>query len=410
MLPADEAADVGRRRVGNAVIDARRNLSGVCGRWYLVILDLHRFFISISRAVVNHDGHEGNAPDPPVGALPKRGGLVHAVRDRAFLTGPPCIWDSGWVNFSASAICAEDVAQWRETTGLMVKWVAFLGTLHWPAGGVDLGVGGISHVEQLILYERWAGERLTLEKAHLRYLRPGRPISVSAVPFGPGIDIWRSCRFIGALMRSLCSFPGGRFAPFSIGANHCRLRHIGWEKCGHGLTSRPRESASKPFLNELLRLFRYPLGSGRALLAGTLARFACKTPTWQLPVPGCAVDLFAAHDGAGREDLVAGVCQEVCWVRSSGPGRKRIRLNRKPPAHLAGFVVQSRPRVWKRLHPVGNTGVSLPDRKRRRCDQDDQENVPAQVRTGVGLIPWVCACPRLQACMFFKWQVVQVHA
>ena len=31
---ADDAADFGRRRVGNAVIDARRNLSGVCGRWY----------------------------------------------------------------------------------------------------------------------------------------------------------------------------------------------------------------------------------------------------------------------------------------------------------------------------------------------------------------------------------------
>ena len=29
---ADEAADFGRRRVGNAVIDARRNLPGVCGR------------------------------------------------------------------------------------------------------------------------------------------------------------------------------------------------------------------------------------------------------------------------------------------------------------------------------------------------------------------------------------------
>ena len=39
---------------------------------------------------------------------------------------------------------------------------------------------------------------ISLKKAHLRYLRPGRPISVSAVPFGPGIDIWRSCRFIGA--------------------------------------------------------------------------------------------------------------------------------------------------------------------------------------------------------------------
>ena len=36
---ANEAADFGRRRVGFAVIDARRNLSGVCGRWYLVLLD-----------------------------------------------------------------------------------------------------------------------------------------------------------------------------------------------------------------------------------------------------------------------------------------------------------------------------------------------------------------------------------
>ena len=43
---ADEAADFGRWRVGNAVIDARRNLSGVCGRWYPVILDLHRFSIA----------------------------------------------------------------------------------------------------------------------------------------------------------------------------------------------------------------------------------------------------------------------------------------------------------------------------------------------------------------------------
>ena len=44
-----------------------------------------------------------------------------------------------------------------------------------------LGVGGVSYVELLILYELWAGDRLSLEKAHPRYLRPGRPISVSAV-------------------------------------------------------------------------------------------------------------------------------------------------------------------------------------------------------------------------------------
>ena len=39
---ADEVADFGRRRVHLALIDARRNLSGVCARWYPVILDLHR--------------------------------------------------------------------------------------------------------------------------------------------------------------------------------------------------------------------------------------------------------------------------------------------------------------------------------------------------------------------------------
>ena len=150
---ADEAADFGRRRVSPAVIDARRNLSGVCGRWYPIILDLHRFFIAIARAVVNHDGLGGTAPDPLVwsaGALPKRRRLVHAVRDRAFLPGPPGIWHSDWLQVPAAAICAEDVALWPYTPGLLVKWVSFLNSLHWPVGDLDLGVWerflcGIAH-------------------------------------------------------------------------------------------------------------------------------------------------------------------------------------------------------------------------------------------------------------------------
>ena len=147
--------------------------------------------------------------------------------------------------------------------------------------------------------------------------------------------------------------------PCSVGADHCRLRHIGWEKCGHGLTSRPRESASVSFLDELLGLFRYPAGSGRALLAGTLplrysaARFACLTPTWRLPVPGYVVNLVAAHVGDDQEAPVADMGQDVHWVSDSGSGRKRIRLNRKTPAHLAGYMVHSRPWVWKRLSHVG---------------------------------------------------------
>ena len=41
----------------------------------------------------------------------------------------------------------------------------FLNSLHWPAGNLDLGVGGVSCVELLILYELWACERLSLEKS-----------------------------------------------------------------------------------------------------------------------------------------------------------------------------------------------------------------------------------------------------
>ena len=136
--------------------------------------------------MVNHDGRDGTAPDPLVwsaGALPKRRRLVHAVLDRAFLPGPFGFWDSDWFRVLATAICAEDIALWPFTPGLLVKWVSFLSSLHWPIGDLDLGVGGASFVELLILYELWAGERLSLEKAHPRYLRPVRPISVSAVPF-----------------------------------------------------------------------------------------------------------------------------------------------------------------------------------------------------------------------------------
>ena len=180
------AADFGRRRVSHAVIDARRNLSGVCNRWYPVLLDLHRFFIAVSRAVVNHDGSPGTALDPLVwsaGAVPKRRRLVHAVRDRAFLPGPPGLWDSDWVNIPVSAISAAEIALWPYTPGLLVKWVSFLGSLHWPAGGLDLGVGGISYVELVILFELWACARLSLEKGY------------SSVPSARASNITVGCSF-----------------------------------------------------------------------------------------------------------------------------------------------------------------------------------------------------------------------
>ena len=145
-----------------------------------------------------------------------------------------------------------------------------------------------------------------------------------------------------------------RFMPFSIGANHCRLKHLGWERCGHGLTSRPRKTASDIFLNELLVFFRYPPGSAPALMAGNLslkycaAKFAGGKPTWRLPA-FCQVARLVTH---GEVAGVARCAREVgvAWVSGSGRGGNRVRLNRKTAAHLVlqGSVgVQSRSKIWR---------------------------------------------------------------
>ena len=69
------------------------------------------------------------------------------------------------------------LAQWR----LLVKLCSFLAPVHWPSTVDDLGVGGVSLVEFLTLYERWVGERLVLEMSIPKQRRSGRPISVSGV-------------------------------------------------------------------------------------------------------------------------------------------------------------------------------------------------------------------------------------
>ena len=120
---ADEAADFVRHRVDHVVFDARRYLSGVCRRWYPIMLELHRFFIAIFRAGVYHDGFVGTGPDPlvwSVGALPKRRRLVHAVRNHAMLPGPAVIWACDWVSLPPFVITAEDVGAWPYCVGILV--------------------------------------------------------------------------------------------------------------------------------------------------------------------------------------------------------------------------------------------------------------------------------------------------
>ena len=215
-------------------------------------------------------------------------------------------------------------------------------------------MGGVSFVELLKLYER----------------RPGHSISVSAVPFGPGTDIWRSCWFIGALFRGLRDLPFGlrRFLFLVI----LVLITVGCGTLGGSgvvmvLLPGPVSLRLRIFENKLLVLFGYPDGSAAALLSGVLplrycsARVACKLPTWRLPDWGHVCQLvsdgvFGAlvldNDGTDRDLLPRSVGRAGGYFdgRVLG-GFKRIRLNRKTPAHLAkrGNLegLQSRSRIWK---------------------------------------------------------------
>ena len=182
------------------------------------------------------------------------------------------------------------------------------------------------------------------------------------------------------------------FSLENIGANHCRLRHIGWEKCSHGLTSRPRETSSVWFLDELLVLFGYPAASGADLLAGTLPlryyseSFARRIPTWRLPESGNVASFPASGDlvRGGPNALSAALGGAgVCLARGSGGGR----LYRKTPAHLArqGISgVQVRSRVWKRLWSSQDSASGLPGAKFLRVHQEAGGHDPGFARVGIG--------------------------
>ena len=70
------------------------------------------------------------------------------------LLGPASIWDSGWLGVLPASVTADDVCLWPYSVGVLVKLVAFLGTLHWRASGADVGVGAISHVFLLTMGDK----------------------------------------------------------------------------------------------------------------------------------------------------------------------------------------------------------------------------------------------------------------
>ena len=125
--------------------------------------------IAIARVSVNHDGRDVTAPDPlwDQGSRPKARKLAIRVNvDLASLPGPPGFLNSPWVQVDAGRITGADIAAWPKSVSVLIRFTAFLNTLHWPSGSVDLGHFGISFMELLILFEQWAGHLLLSEKGY----------------------------------------------------------------------------------------------------------------------------------------------------------------------------------------------------------------------------------------------------
>ena len=126
---ADEAADFVRRRVVNAVIDARRNLSGVCGRWYhllfLISIDFSLpFLVQLSIMMIEMVLLPilwfcllAPSPHECVGWF-RRLGIGHFCPVRLVF---------GIRNGFMCLASAEGIAHWPNTPGLLVKWVSFFG-------------------------------------------------------------------------------------------------------------------------------------------------------------------------------------------------------------------------------------------------------------------------------------------
>ena len=173
-------------------------------------------------------------------------------------------------------------------------------------------------------------------------------------------------------MRALCTLPGGLagFLPCRVWANHCRLRHIGLEKCGHGLTSRPKEISSGAFLNELLVLFSYLLNSAAALLEGLLplrydaTRFASKGPTLGVfhPRVGWLISLLreVRRPALFMLLLVTGlvlVLMLIMELEVSGLEDPVVVGRESDKSEKLQLGTESSPRFWKRLRVCDQVGV-----------------------------------------------------
>ena len=202
-----------RRHQSEMLMDARRILLKVRNRWYPIMLQLHGFMIPVARVTVNHDGRGRAAPDPVVW---DQGGPKKARRlgvrinvDLCSSPGRPGFLNGPWMQVHGGCTAGADIVAWPYSVGILFKFTAFLGTLHWPVDTVDMGHFGVSYLEVLILYEQWAGHRLLSVKVTWPHLRADRLVYFSSVPVSEGVEIGHGCQYISFLVRALAKLPGG---------------------------------------------------------------------------------------------------------------------------------------------------------------------------------------------------------
>ena len=216
--------------------------------------------------------------------------------------------------------------------------------------GQDMGQFGVS------FFEQWAGYRLLSEKVTWPHVRADRPILIPSVPVSEGIEIRHGCQFISSLVRALAKLLGGvgRFLPSGVVSHTSRLRHLGWNQCSHGLTSRPLESCHHQCLKAACGVLGYPKGSASELLDGTWKLRHCTTLfTMRFPSPPPPHTHTRSlprvgNDGGIRCNVTPGHLSDD---RSNVV--KRVRLTRKTRPSASSHVIPDpghpTPRRWKRL-------------------------------------------------------------
>ena len=236
---------------------------------------------------------------------------------------------------------------WPCSVGILCKFSAFLGTLHWPLDTVDMGHFGISFLELLILFEQLAGHRFLSEKVTWPHVRAYLPV-FSSVPVSEGNEIRHGCQFISSLLELF------GFLPCGVGSHTSRLRHLGWNQCSLVFLPGRWNLVTISAFKAICGVLGYPNGSAAELLHGTLSLrhctfiFTLHFLPWSLPTVG---------NGSGKRWYVTlgHVPDDRSYVV------KMVRLTRKTrpgvSSHCNPDPGHPTLRRWKRLRPPSSEGV-----------------------------------------------------